>query len=119
MGGGGLGFGLMVLLPAGLVLTVQPRTWQESTVGLLGVAAAMLAIEAGGVVLTALAGGTAATLAVIQLDGEDVRAPRPRWSMLLAAWPALSWAGVILQVRSGTAPYAAIPVPALAAPVFP
>src|ERR1700687_5681663 len=112
------GFGLMVLLPAALVLTLQPRTWQEATVGLLGVAAAMGAIEAGGVVLTALAGGTAATLAVIQLDAEDVRAPRPRWSMLLAAWLALSWAGVILQVRGGTAAYAAVPSFALTVPVF-
>jgi hypothetical protein len=111
-------FGLMVAVPAALVLTLQRRTWQEAALGALGVGAAMFAIEAGGVVLTALAGGTAATLAVIQLDGEDVRAPRPRWSMLLAAWLALSWAGVILQVRSGTAAYAAVPVSALTAPVF-
>src|SRR6202171_3885030 len=112
------GFGLMVLLPAALVLTLQPRTWQEATVGLLGVGSAMGAIESGGVVLAALAGGTAATLAVIQLDTEDIRAPRPGWSMLLAAWLALSWAGVILQVRSGTAAYSAVPVSALTAPVF-
>ena len=112
------GFGLMVLLPAALVLTLQPRTWQESTVGLLGVAAAMGAIEAGGVVLTALAGGTAATLAVVQLDTEDIRAPRPGWGMLLAAWLALSWAGAILQILGGTASYAAVPVSALTVPVF-
>ena len=111
-------FGLMVLVPAALLLTLQRRAWQEATVGALGVAAAMAAIESGGVVLTALAGGTAATLAVIQLDTEDIRAPRPRWSMLLAAWLALSWAGVILQVRSGTAAYSAVPVSALTAPVF-
>lgn len=113
-----LAFGLMVVMPAALVLTLQRRTWQEAALGALGVAAAVLAIEGGGVVLTALAGGTAATLAVVQLDGEDVRAPRPRWSILLAAWLALSWAGVILQVRSGTAAYAAVPVSALTAPVF-
>ncbi|HEY4913467.1 MAG TPA: hypothetical protein VIJ91_06090 [Candidatus Dormibacteraeota bacterium] len=111
-------FGLMVLVPAALVLTLQRRTWQEAAIGALGVAAAMGAIEAGNVVLTALAGGSAATAAVIQLDVEDLRAPRPRWSMLLAAWLALSWAGVILQVRSGTATYAAVPVSALTAPVF-
>jgi len=111
-------FGLMVLVPAALVLSLQRRTWQGAALGALGVGAAMCAIEAGGVVLTALAGGTAATLAVIQLDGEDIRAPRPRWSMLLAAWLALSWAGVILQVRGGTASYAAVPVSALTAPVF-
>ncbi|HEY8863445.1 MAG TPA: hypothetical protein VIO37_04665 [Candidatus Dormibacteraeota bacterium] len=112
------GFGLMVLLPAALVLTLQPRTWQAATLGLLGVAAAMASIEAGDVVLTALFGGTAATLAVVQLDTEDIRAPRPRWSMLLAAWLALSWAGAILQIRGGTAAYAAMPVSALTVPVF-
>jgi hypothetical protein len=111
-------FGLIVLVPSALVLTLQRRTWQEAALGALGVAAAMGAIEAGGVVLTALAGGTAATLAIIQLDTEDVRAPRPRWSMLFAAWLALSLAGVILQVRSGTAVYAAVPVSALTTPVF-
>ena len=111
-------FGLMVLVPAALVLTLQRRSWQAAALGALGVAAAVGAIEASSVVLTALAGGTAATLAVIQLDGEDIRAPRPKWGMLLAAWLALSWAGVILQVRGGTAAYAAVPVSALTPPVF-
>ena len=111
-------FGLMVLGPAALLLTLQQRTWREATLGLLGVGAAMGAIDAGAVVLTALAAGTAATLAVVQLDTEDVRAPRPRWSMLLAAWLALSLAGVVLQVRGGTASYSAIPVSALTVPVF-
>src|SRR6202171_4432781 len=111
-------FGLMVLSPAALLLTLQRRTWQEATVGALGIASGMAAIEPGGVVLTALAGGTAATLAVTQLDTEDIRAPRPRWSLLLAAWLALSWAGVILRVRSGTAAYCAVPVSALTTPVF-
>lgn len=114
----GFAFGLVVLLPAAVLLTLQPRTWQEGTVAALGVAAAVLAVEAGGVLLTAVAGGTAATLAVIQLDIEDVRAPRPRWGMLIAAWLALSWVGVVLQVRGGTAVYAAIPVAALTVPVF-
>ncbi len=111
-------FGMVVLTPSAVLLTIQPRTWQEMTVASLGVAAAMGAIEAGGVVLTALAGGTAATLAVVLLDTEDVHAPRPRWSVLLAAWLALSWAGAILQVRAGTAEYSAVPVSALTVPVF-
>jgi hypothetical protein len=111
-------FGLIVLVPSAIVLTLQPRTWQEATMAALGVAAAMAAVEAGGVVLTALAGGTAATLAVVQLDTEDIRAPRPPWGMLLAAWLALSWAGAILQVKAGTAVYSAVPVSALTVPVF-
>src|SRR6266851_1827354 len=114
----GFAFALMILVPAAVLLTLQPRAWQEGTVAALGVAAAVLAVEAGGVLLTALAGGTAATLAVIQLDIEDPRAPRPPWGMLLAAWLALSWVGVILQVRGGTAIYSAIPVSAFTVPVF-
>ena len=111
-------FGLIILIPAAVLLTLQPRSWQDGTVAAAGVAAAMLAVEAGGVLLTALAGGTAATLAVILLDIEDIRAPRPPWGVLLAAWLALSWAGVILQVVGGTAVYAAVPVSALTIPVF-
>jgi hypothetical protein len=68
--------------------------------------------------LTALAGGAAATLAVILLDVEDPRASRPPWGMLLAAWLALSWVGAILQVRGGTAVYSAVPVSALTVPIF-
>lgn len=111
-------FGLIILIPSAILLSLQPRTWQEGTVAAAGVAAAMLAVEAGDVLLTAFAGGTAATLAVIQLDIEDIRAPRPPWGALLAAWLALSWAGAILQVVGGTAVYAAVPVSALTVPVF-
>ena len=111
-------FGLVILVPAAILLTLQPRSWQEGTVAALGVGAAMLAVEAGGVLLTALAGGTAATLAVILLDIEDIRAPRPPWGVFLAAWLALSWAGAILQVVGGTEAFAAVPVSALTVPVF-
>jgi hypothetical protein len=111
-------FGLVILVPAAVLLSLQPRSWQEGTVAALGVGAAMLAVEAGGVLLTALAGGTAATLAVIHLDIEDIRAPRPPWGVLLAAWLALSWAGAILQVVGGTEAYEAVPVSALTVPVF-
>jgi len=111
-------FGLVILIPSAVLLTLQPRSWQEGTVAALGVAAALLAVEASSMLLTALAGGTAATLAVIQLDIEDIRAPRPPWGAMLAAWLALSWAGVILQVVGGTAVYAAVPVSALTVPVF-
>ncbi len=114
----GFVFALMVIVPAAILLTMQPRAWQEGTVAALGLAAAVLAVEAGGVLLTALAGGAAATLAVIQLDVEDPRASRPPWGMLLAAWLALSWVGTILQVRGGTALYQAVPVSALTVPVF-
>jgi hypothetical protein len=111
-------FGVMISIPSAVLLSLQPRAWQEAALGLVGVAAAMGAVEAGGVVLTALAGGTAATVAVLMLDTEDIRAPRPRWSVMLAAWLALAWVGVLLQVLGGTAVYAAVPVSVLSVPVF-
>lgn len=111
-------FGAMICIPSAALLSIQPRTWQEAALGLVALAAAMAAVEAGGVVLTALAGGAAATLAVLLLDVEDIRAPRPHWSMMLAAWLALAWAGVLFQVLSGTAVYVAVPVSALTTPVF-
>src|SRR5467141_1089364 len=111
-------FALAIMVPSAVLLTMQQRSWQEGTVAALGLAAAVLAVEAGGVLLTALAGGAAATLAVVQLDVEDPRASRPPWGMLLAAWLALSWVGTILQVRGGTADYGAVPVSALTVPVF-
>jgi hypothetical protein len=116
--GVGFAFALMVMVPSAVLLTMQPRAWQEGMVAALGLAAAVLAVEAGGVLLTALAGGAAATLAMVQLDVEDPRASRPPWGMLLAAWLALSWVGAILQVRGGTADYGAVPVSALTVPVF-
>ncbi|HUZ85735.1 MAG TPA: hypothetical protein VNF26_02165 [Candidatus Baltobacterales bacterium] len=114
----GFAFGLIVTVPAAVLLSLQPRTWQEATVAIVGVAAAVTAVEAGGVVLTALAGGTAATLAVVQLDTEEVKAPHPSWGVLLGAWLALSWAGVIFEVGAGTDGFSAVPVASLTVPVF-
>ena len=111
-------FGLMIATPAAVLLTLQPRSWQGSAVALLGVAAALGAVEAGGVVLTAIAGSTAATVAVVSLDIEDARAPRPSWALLLAGWLALTWFGALLQVGGGTAVYSAVPVSTVTGPVF-
>src|SRR6266576_3313901 len=105
-----LAFGLMVAAPVALMLTLQPRTWQEATISLLALTSAIAALEAGGVVLTAIAGGTAATLAVVLLEAEDPRAARPSWALLLAGWLALALVGVLLQVRGGTAVFSAVPL---------
>src|SRR2546430_5571073 len=101
-------FGLMIVIPAAVLLTLQPRTWQESALAMLGVAAAMAAVEAGGVVLTALAGSTAATLALVSLETEDPRSPRPGWALLLAGWLALALVGVTLQIGGGAAGFSAV-----------
>ena len=111
-------FGLMVALPVAALLTMQPRSWQESALSLVGLAAAMATVEAGGVVLTAIAGSTAASIALVYLITEDPRAPRPTWGVLLAGWLALAWVGVILQVGGGTAVYSAVPVATVTGPVF-
>jgi len=111
-------FALMVATPAAILLTLQRRDWPQAVVSLLALAASLAALESGGVVLTAIAGGSAATLAVVLLDTEDPRAPRPSWAMLLAGWLALSWFGVILQVGGGTAVYSAVPVATVTGPLF-
>ncbi len=111
-------FGVIALVPAALLLTLQARGWQESTVALLAIAAVVLAIESGNMVLTAIGGCTAATLAVVQFDIEDVRAVRPSWASVMIPWIALAWAGVTLQIQAGTAAYAAVPVSALTTQIF-
>lgn len=111
-------FGLMIAIPAAILLSLQPRSWPEAAIGLLGLAAALATVEAGGVVVTAIAGGTAATVAVVMLDTEDPDGSRPSWGYLLAAWLALSLVGVILQVAGGTAVYSAVPVAAITPAVF-
>ena len=116
--GASFAFGLMITVPTAVLLSLQPRPWSESVIALLGIAASMAAVEAGGVVLTAMAGGTAATLAVILLDTEDPDAARPSWGFLLSAWLVLSLVGVIFQVAGGTAAYSAVPVSSVTAPVF-
>ena len=109
-------FGLMIAVPIAVLLTLQPRAWPQTALSLLALAAAMAAVEAGGVVLTAIAGGTVA--AVVMLETEDPRAPRPSWALLLAGWLGVAWVGVILQVVGGTAVYTAVPVAAITGPVF-
>ncbi|HKW07572.1 MAG TPA: hypothetical protein VJS19_08400 [Candidatus Dormibacteraeota bacterium] len=111
-------FALMIAVPAAVLLTLQPRPWSDAAIGLVGLAASIAAVEAGGLILTAIAGGTAATVAVMLLDTEDPDAQRPSWGFLLAAWLALALVGVFLQVGGGTAVYSAVPVSAVTAPVF-
>src|SRR3989441_8004066 len=111
-------FGLMVALPAAVVLTLQPRAWPQAALSMLALTAAMAALEAGGIVLTAIAGGTAATLAIVMLDTEEPRATRPSWALLLSGWLGLTWVGVILQIGGGTAVYTAVPVGAVTGHVF-
>src|SRR4029077_14208778 len=103
-------FGVVIVAPVAVLLRLQPRPWADAAIALIGLAASVAAVEAGGVVLTAIAGGTAATVAVVLLDTEDPDAKRPSWGFLLAAWLALALVGVVLQVGGGTAVYSAVAV---------
>src|SRR2546422_9295266 len=82
-------FSLMVLVPASILLALQPRPWQETTVAVLGVAASGLAVGAGGGLVTAPAGGAAATPAAVPAAVAGPRAPRPGCGRVVAAGLAL------------------------------
>src|SRR3989442_3623987 len=89
-------FSLMVLVPASILLALQPRPWQETTVAVLGVAASVLAVESGGVLLTALAGGAPAPLSRLQLHVQNPPGPRTALGGLFAPGPAFSLVRALL-----------------------
>src|SRR5260370_36154389 len=60
LAGVGFAFALMVMGPAAVLLTMQPRAWQEGTVAALGPAAAVLAAGGGGGVRGRPGGGCGA-----------------------------------------------------------
>src|SRR5256712_7620636 len=72
-------FSLMVLVPASILLALQPRPWQETTVAVLGVAASVLAVESGGGPLAAPAGG--APPPPFPLDAHPREPPGPRTAL--------------------------------------
>src|SRR5438105_52333 len=111
-------FELLLLVPAALLLTFQSRLAHQGALAGLAVSAASTAVAASGLVLAALAWGTAVTLLVLLLQDEDEAATRPHWTALILGWLCLLWAGAILVAGAGTAVYAAIPISALSIPVF-
>src|SRR5947208_15724682 len=60
-------FGLMIVVPAAVLLTLQPRTWQESALAMLGVGAAVAAGGAVGGVMTVLGVRATASSAPVAL----------------------------------------------------
>ena len=73
---------------------------------------------ADGILSTSLFLGTAATLLLVQLRADHPRATEVYWPALIGGWLALVWAGVALEVLSGTAVYTAVPVTALTSAMF-
>ncbi|MGH7903562.1 MAG: hypothetical protein ACREPA_05465 [Candidatus Dormibacteraceae bacterium] len=111
-----LAFQLALLVPAALLLTLRRHSGGEAGLSAAAVCAALVSVEAADILLTAFALGAAASLArfVLRLEGR----PAGHLTAALGASLALAWAGVVLEVSVGTATYAAIPVAALAGPVF-
>ena len=104
-------FGLAILLPCAVLLTIQRRSPHQVPAGLIAVAGAMLAVGAAGILLTAMGIGIAATFFGVQLEAEGEAPPAAWWGVGAAAL-VLAWAGVTLQVQGGTVVYSAVPVDA-------
>jgi hypothetical protein len=112
-------FGLAVLVPVSLLLTFQARSWHAAGSASLAIAFAVTAVEAGSLLLTALALGACAALVGVVLRSEDDATARSPWVAVLSAAVVLGWAGAALQAFSGgTSLFSAVPVDALKVPVF-
>src|SRR5438270_5882524 len=66
-------FGLLVLVPLGLLLAFQKRTWFQCALALLGAFAALSAIESDSLLLTAVCFSVCVTVLVSGLRHEDDR----------------------------------------------
>jgi hypothetical protein len=111
-------FGLAVLVPVALLLTFQPRGWRHAGAAALASTTALVAVLADGLALAALALGSAATILLIQLRTDQPEATPGFWPVLITAVLCLGGAGAALEVASGTAAYAAVPVTAMGTSVF-
>jgi formate hydrogenlyase subunit 3/multisubunit Na+/H+ antiporter MnhD subunit len=111
-------FELAVLGAAAPLLTFQRRTPGQAAVAALAVAAALVSLASGSMVLTAMGLATTATLARVLLSQGDPDAGPRFWLTLTAAWLLLLWTAVLLDVGGGTSVYAAVPVTAMGVPVF-
>ena len=110
-------FWLTVLAPAALLLTFQRRTsGQAAALAGLAVAAALSALAAGSVVLTAFGLGLCASLVLVLLCQEEPGATRACWVAVTCAWLLLAWTAVLLEFAGGTSAYDAVPVTALGMP---
>lgn len=111
-----LAFGGAILLPVALTLTLRAQDGVEAGLSTAAALLGLIAVEAKELLLTALALGGAASLAMLVL-GLKGRVGG-RWTAALGASLALAWAGVSLNLEAGTSEYAAIPVNVLAGPLF-
>ena len=111
-------FGLLVLVPVGLLLAFQRRDPWQCGVGLLAALAAVFALESDRLLLTAVGFSVCVTVLASALRQEDEDGLQPFLISLRMAWLLLLWAAVLLEVTAGTSNYAAVPVTVFGAPLF-
>jgi formate hydrogenlyase subunit 3/multisubunit Na+/H+ antiporter MnhD subunit len=111
-------FGLLVLVPLGLLLAFQRRTSWQCALAVLAALAAVSAIESDRLLLTAVGFSACVTVLVAALRHEEERGLQAFLISLRLAWLLLLWAAVLLEVSGGTSNYAAVPVTALGPLLF-
>ena len=111
-------FQMAVLVPAALLLTFQRRSSREAAIAALAVAAALLSLEGGSLLWTAIGLGVCISLVLIHLHREEQRGSGQFWAVQTMAWLLLVWTAVLLDAAGGTSVYGAIPVTALRLPAF-
>src|ERR1700730_18483767 len=111
-------FGLLVLVPLGLLLAFQRRTPWQCALGVLAAFAAVFAVESDRLLLTAVGFSACVTVLVSTLRHEDEDGLQPFLISLRLAWLLLLWAAVLLEAPAGTSNYAAVPVTVFGAPLF-
>lgn len=111
-------FDIAVLVPAALLLTFQRRSTREAAIAALAVAAALVCLEGGSLLWTAIGLGLCISLVLIYLHREEQRGSGQFWVVQTLAWLLVVWTAVLLDAASGTSVYGAIPVTALRVPAF-
>lgn len=111
-------FQVAVLVPAALLLTFQRRSSREAGIAALAVAAALVSLEGGSLLWTAIGLGVCISLVLIYLHREEQRGTGQFWVVQTIAWLLLVWTAVLLDAAGGTSVYGAIPVTALRLPAF-
>lgn len=111
-------FQVAVLVPAALLLTFQRRSSREAAIATLAAAAALVSLEGGSLLWTAIGLSVCISLVLIHLHQEEQRGSGQFWVVQTTAWLLLVWTAVLLDTAGGTSVYGAIPVTALRLPAF-
>lgn len=111
-------FQTAVLLPAALLLTFQRRSPQEAAAASLATAAALVCLEGGSLLWTAVGLAVCLTLVRIYLGLEDPHISVRFWVVRATASLLLVWTAVLVELAGGTSVYGAIPVTAVRLPAF-